>query len=348
MVWFRVIEIALALTVMINCLSVSVFLLSTNKASRRANRILCLLLLAISVKLSFALLVNFKHEWGFASHILDYFTRTAYLSFGPLLFLYQRTIWKKSTSKLLVWLMFLPILSPFLFHFSNSNIPLWIMQAYLFLHIVAMYYDQLRSTRDKRLSPPNESQRYWIKIVLVSLFAIWMVVNLLFIDRKLYFVELMVIFLAVFYVDIFFAIRLYWLKKGDSREVQKYKNSTLTAEEEKEIVSKLEKLMTVEKYYLDPELTLPKVASIIHVKPYKLSQVINQKLDMTFNEYINSYRIEDVKGALILPKNKDLKIASIAFDYGFNSISVFNTAFKKVENYTPSQFRNEFIMDNQN
>ncbi|MFO7658659.1 MAG: helix-turn-helix transcriptional regulator [Bacteroidales bacterium] len=100
------------------------------------------------------------------------------------------------------------------------------------------------------------------------------------------------------------------------------------------------------KLYIDSEITLPKVAEKINVRTYKLSHVINQRTNMTFNEYINTFRIKDIKKALKLKDYKEDKIASIAFDYGFNSLSVFNTAFKKFTGYTPSQFRNEDVSFN--
>ena len=39
------------------------------------------------------------------------------------------------------------------------------------------------------------------------------------------------------------------------------------------------------------------------------------------------------------PVSAQEKIATIAYDCGFKSVSAFNTAFKKATNQTPSQFR---------
>lgn len=345
MAWYRIVEVALAITIMINCLSIAFFFFITNRLIDKANRVLCIIILSVCVKMSFALLVNFRHEWGILSHIINSLTRVAYLAFGPLLFLYFRTILKKPTSALLKGLMMLPTLIPFVGQVMEFQTPLWLLQAYLLLFLTIVFFDLKINFQSRNLNPIAESERNWIRTLFASMAAVWLVVNLLFFDRKLYFLELSVVFVVVFYIDIFLAVRFYWIKKGDDKAQQlKYKNSALTFEEGNEIISNLSNLMTVEKLYLDPNLTLPKVASLIDVKPYKLSRVINEKLDMTFNEYVNSFRIEDIKSALKSPENKDLKIACIAFDYGFNSISVFNSAFKKVEKYTPSKFRDEYIM----
>ena len=348
MAWNRIVEVALAISIMINCLSIALFMTATNRLYIRANRILCLFLIAVCVKLSFALLVNFKHEWGTPSYILHSLTQFAYLCFGPLLFLYFRSIWNKHTKKSIIVLLFLPAFLPFIRFVFDFTFHLWFLQAYLLLLLVIIGIDLKFNSQAKNFKNPTDSEKKWINALFYSVIAVWFVVNLVLVNRKLYLLELMVIVVAVFYFDVFLAIKYYWVRKGDNKELHKYKNSALSIVEENDIVTRLEKLMSAEKLYLDPDLTLPKVASHLNVKPYKISQVINQKLNQTFNEYVNSYRIEDVKSALMSPENKDLKIACIAFDYGFNSISVFNNAFKKVENYTPSQFRNEFIMNNQN
>jgi len=154
--------------------------------------------------------------------------------------------------------------------------------------------------------------------------------------------------IAAIYVALYSAIRFYWFREGDKLKVPKYVNSTLTEDEANTIMLKLKRVMEVERLYIDPEITLPKVAERLQIRPHKLSQVINQQLNMTFNEYINSCRIREIKGIMKLPEYQNLKIASIAYDYGFNTISSFNTAFKKFTHYTPSQYRNEQLVDNRN
>jgi len=56
---------------------------------------------------------------------------------------------------------------------------------------------------------------------------------------------------------------------------------------------------------------------------------------------VNHYRVEEAKQLLLEPAKEDHKIASIAYDAGFNSLSTFNDVFKKITGTTPSQFRKE-------
>ena len=188
-------------------------------------------------------------------------------------------------------------------------------------------------------------QKEWIYGLFIGFVLIWMVANVLMFDFDFYFFELLVIFTMVFYVNIYLAIKHYWLKKGKSRGEVKRKTTKLKVKEEKEILFELHQLMEKENLYTNPELTLPKLASILNVKVYKLSYVINHKLDMSFNEYINTYRVKGIIKALSSPENQKTKILSIAFDHGFNSLSVFNQAFKKYTNYSPTEYRNKIILD---
>ena len=60
---------------------------------------------------------------------------------------------------------------------------------------------------------------------------------------------------------------------------------------------------------------------------------------MNFASYINSYRRNDAKHMLKDPKTSHFKIEAIAEMCGFKSKSAFNTAFKKIVDLTPSEYR---------
>ncbi len=106
----------------------------------------------------------------------------------------------------------------------------------------------------------------------------------------------------------------------------------------KEINNKLLEFIEKEKPYLNPELSLQELADKLEVKRHTLSSVINQKHNKNFYEFINQYRIEEVKSMLTNPENKHLKLISLAYDAGFNSKASFNRIFKQMTNMTPSQF----------
>ena len=105
-----------------------------------------------------------------------------------------------------------------------------------------------------------------------------------------------------------------------------------------EINTKLLSYFEKEKPYLNPELSLQELADKLDVKRYQLSNIINQKHQKNFYEFVNQYRVEEVKIRMMDPQNKKLKIISLAYDSGFNSKASFNRIFKQMTSKTPSQF----------
>ena len=99
--------------------------------------------------------------------------------------------------------------------------------------------------------------------------------------------------------------------------------------------------MAEQKPYLDPELSINDLADLVKCNRHHLSQVLNDELHRSFYDYINRFRVDEARQLLIDPANEGLKIASIAYDAGFNSLSTFNDVFKKIAGVTPSQFRKE-------
>ena len=125
------------------------------------------------------------------------------------------------------------------------------------------------------------------------------------------------------------------------RPAKKYNNSSLPEEEAARITASLEELMSSKRPYLDPEFTIDKLAKLISSNRHHLSQVLNQKLGLSFYDYINAYRVNEAKILLTDVSRADHKIAAIAYDSGFNSLSAFNDVFKKMTGQTPSQYRKQ-------
>lgn len=119
----------------------------------------------------------------------------------------------------------------------------------------------------------------------------------------------------------------------------KYSGSTLKEDEAAVYAKQLIKYMQLEKPYLNPELTLTQLASEIDISAHHLSQIINEQFKLKFFEYINQFRVEEVKSRINNPKFENYSFLGIALDSGFNSKSSFNRIFKKLTNQTPSQFK---------
>ncbi|MBC5992446.1 helix-turn-helix domain-containing protein [Pontibacter cellulosilyticus] len=100
----------------------------------------------------------------------------------------------------------------------------------------------------------------------------------------------------------------------------------------------LKKAMETERLYLDPELTVSKLADHINISAKTISAVLNQHLQKGFSEYVNDYRIAEVKRRLARNETRTMTIAGIALDSGFNSMATFQRVFKSSENMTPKEY----------
>jgi AraC-like DNA-binding protein len=104
------------------------------------------------------------------------------------------------------------------------------------------------------------------------------------------------------------------------------------------VVLALKKAMEEARLWLDPGLSLTLLAQHCGIAPKTLSAVLNQHLEKTFNEFVNEYRIDAVKERLRQPQSRELTIAGLAYECGFNSLPTFQRAFKSITGLTPKEW----------
>jgi AraC-like DNA-binding protein len=119
---------------------------------------------------------------------------------------------------------------------------------------------------------------------------------------------------------------------------KKYSKSGLTDEQAGQLQKELTRLMEKEKLFTESELTLSDLAARLNIHPNYLSQVINEKEETNFYDYINTLRIEEFKKIAALPENEKYTLLTLAYECGFNSKSSFNRYFKKVNGLSPSEY----------
>ena len=83
-------------------------------------------------------------------------------------------------------------------------------------------------------------------------------------------------------------------------------------------------------------LTLDVLEKELHISKYYISHVMNTKLHMGFNDYINSIRVSNACKYLT---KTDKSITEISDLVGFNTMRTFNRAFLKQMGVTPSEYR---------
>jgi len=106
-----------------------------------------------------------------------------------------------------------------------------------------------------------------------------------------------------------------------------------------ESLKRLQQLMEDEKPFLNPNLMLNDLSSKLDISGHNLSEILNTQLKLNFFDFVNQYRINEVKKYMKYKSKDHLTLLSIALDTGFNSKSGFNLVFKKFMNITPSEYR---------
>jgi len=117
----------------------------------------------------------------------------------------------------------------------------------------------------------------------------------------------------------------------------KYSNSKIHGIDVDQVIIKLRKLMDEGTIYLDERLSLQKLGNMLGLNSHQLSEILNNELQVNYNSFINSYRINSAKEMLVT--HRDWTILDIALSCGFNSKTTFNKVFASLVAMTPSEYR---------
>jgi AraC-like DNA-binding protein len=118
----------------------------------------------------------------------------------------------------------------------------------------------------------------------------------------------------------------------------KYSQSTLSDEKIQLIEKELNDYMINQKPYLNGNLTIQNISDYLNIPRQYISQVLNDKIGLSFSDYLSAFRIEEFKQKANDPAYKNFTILALAIESGFNSKTSFNTSFKKHTGITPSEY----------
>ena len=345
-------------------LLLSIALFSPRRGNATANRILAVLLLSFSLLIFFHTAGHYhtqpptpgRHRWlihGFMFCI------------APLLFFYTRAL-TDSTFKIR-WresLHFLPSLAAMatalfledLMHVEESTpavdrMFLGFMAVQMVVYVLRMLFilrDHTKNIQNTYSSLEQINLR-WLRLFVISQTVIWPVAGFIDVQKhdssEIGFVWLLVSIFMV--ITGYFGLRqpeifsgaLQEERRATQGEKKKYEKSALSSEQGERILQRLHSFMESSKPYLIPTLTLPELSKQMNVSPHHLSQILNEKLNNNFFEYINNFRVKEAKRLLKDPGSRHLTLAAIGFEAGFNSVSSFNSVFKKSTSFTPSEYQ---------
>lgn len=121
----------------------------------------------------------------------------------------------------------------------------------------------------------------------------------------------------------------------ESKKPKPVKNET---NEDDLLKTQIHSFMVEQKPYLNSKLNLGQLAEMLGLTPHVLSKTINTNFEKNFNDFVNSYRVDEFKKISVEDRYANMTVLAIAFDAGFNSKTTFNTAFKKITHSTPNEY----------
>ena len=102
-------------------------------------------------------------------------------------------------------------------------------------------------------------------------------------------------------------------------------------------------LMENDKLYKEPQLNRERLAAMLGTNRTYLSAVIKEKSGMNYQQFINSYRIQEAIRILSDNDSADYPLKQLWNDLGFSSSSTFYKLFQQAVGITPSVFRKQYL-----
>ncbi|AXT19668.1 helix-turn-helix domain-containing protein [Flavobacteriaceae bacterium AU392] len=298
--------------------------------------------------------------------------------FGPLLFIYIKSLFLKTKD---VYENLFLIFGPTLFYLLIFSIPsllyqitgiylfdylktyynnsLWVANIndlYLIIYLIICHKFLSKYVQKIKANYANLSKNdlNWINQLLIGgilIISLDLIMNLYQIIFNIFKIEsgiftLVALILFIFYLGYYglnqskILLPDFLFKKDNFRE-----RNAITSDRKDNEMSvlklKLESVLEEEKPYLDNELTLIKLADLISTTDKKLSTLLNQYMNISFYDLINSYRVKAVKEKIDSGYNSNYTLLAIAYECGFNSKASFNRVFKKETGVSPSAYKNQ-------
>lgn len=304
-----------------------------------------MLLLALCFRIGKSVLYHFDR--GLPKVVLQIGLSAGFF-IGPLLFLYLRSSLKKEQfvlrkeklhlAILLVIMLAVGMLFPYASKPAYWN-PRIVQGIYaVWLVYVMLSIQWIWPTVDATLKGKSELGILgkWRLIV----WGINLVVCLVF-HSILYFGFPPYIFGSIIFSLLFYGLLAFLLLHPDSRtiiqgEKPKYRAKKFDAVEADSLHERLQEIMQEQRLYEEPDLKLNRLAEVLQIQPYLLSQFLNDNLEKGFSEFVNGYRVQ--AACKLLKTEHQFTIEAISREVGFRSKSSFYQAFKKQTGLTPNQF----------
>ncbi|MEO1051996.1 MAG: helix-turn-helix domain-containing protein [Bacteroidota bacterium] len=328
----------------IQSIFIGTYFLTLRKGYKQSNILLGLLLIALGLRVAKSTIWLFDDN---VSQVILNLGFAAHLTIAPFLWLYINSLIDRKQFRMISLLHFLPALAVVVMSSTINESNFWYHGGYRWLLYHSLGYlllagysafalikQQRKSSEHKRNTPEIS---WTIQLLIgVSVFCLAYFSN--YVLRWTSYVTGPLLYAAVIYVLSFFVLRYYAIFTKP-QEQKKYKNLNLDEQQAEHYEKKLLKVMTDERPFLESDFSLSRLSDITSIPKHILSHIFSERLSQSFTDFSNQYRVEEAKKLLESTEHSHLKISSIAFESGFNTLSAFNTAFKKITGQTPSAYR---------
>lgn len=114
-------------------------------------------------------------------------------------------------------------------------------------------------------------------------------------------------------------------------------NNTPILPDSSDLMLRISHLMDEQKLYLNSDLKLADVASILNTNRNAISGCINSQRNCSFTQFVNVYRIEYAKE--LMRNQPDIKISEVWTVSGFTTESSFFRTFKSIVGMSPNEWK---------
>ena len=314
-----------------------IYLINLKKGNRKLNVYLSLILLGLTIRIGKSILGYYVplEAWQKNIGISGSLIVGPFLWFyGIILFQKSKTLSKSHYLHLLPFTLFALLLS---FIPSNGDFEtFWnygIVVFHLAIYLIVSWLTLIRSS-----SETKSKRSKWYRNILIGVTLIWLYYLGNFLNLKLHYV-----WGPIFYSFLIYAFTYLFLNR-DNFDLEKYENSSLDKDSSIALFKSIKKLFEKENLFLEPNISLNTLSEKLSKSSKEVSQSINENAHQNFREFVNTHRIEKAKILLVNMDRKHEKIATVAYDSGFGTVTAFNVAFKKSTGLTPSEYQKENIL----
>jgi len=187
----------------------------------------------------------------------------------------------------------------------------------------------------------------WLRLLVIGFLVVWLLYAASYLSHLLFEWRAMASWAGLVgnYLNLLFVTSLVMYSLIQSRAFinvrERHEDTGLdrrSDKEEQELATRMHTLMHREKLYLDPDLSLERLAGKLGVSSKLVSSVLNHRLRRNFFEYVNEFRVKRAL-SLIAGEASSKPMAQVMRASGFNSKSTFNRCFKRATGKTPSDYR---------